>query len=102
VIRRLADATLWWPAAFDLYQSAIGAPECHRRFITEQVLPRPGQRVLDVGCGVGASLKFIPDGVGYCGIDISPSYIEAARRAHGSRGEFVCVDLQNAGALETL
>ena len=99
MIRRLADATLWWPAAFDLYQSAIGAPECHRRFITEQVLPRPGQRVLDVGCGVGASLKFIPDGVGYCGIDISPSYIEAARRAHGSRGEFVCVDLQNAGAL---
>ena len=99
MIRRLADATLWVPAAFDVYQSAIGAPGCHRRFITEQVRPRPGQQLLDVGCGVGASLKFIPDGVRYTGFDISPSYIDAARRTYGSRGQFLCVDLQHADAL---
>lgn len=94
MIRRLTEITLSRPSAFAAYQAAIGAPRCHRRFIVEQVAPAPGERVLDIGCGVGASLRFVPDGVEYVGVDISPQYIEAARRKYGGRGTFVCADLR--------
>ena len=96
MIRRLAEVALSRPSAFAAYQSVVGAPDCHRRFITEHVAAADGERVLDIGCGVGASVSFIPDGVSYVGIDISAPYIEAARRTYGGRGTFVCADLQDA------
>ncbi|MBA3512394.1 class I SAM-dependent methyltransferase [Sphingomonas sp.] len=44
--------------------------------------PRPGERILDVGCGDGAlSLKIIDRGAEVVGIDSSPELIEAARAA---------------------
>lgn len=96
MIRQLADATLWVPSAFAAWQAAIGAPECHRRFMRDEVQPQPGQRILDIGCGVGASLEFVPSGVDYTGLDISQSYIDAARRTYGARGTFICADLRDA------
>jgi SAM-dependent methyltransferase len=45
--------------------------------------------VLDIGCGPGDILEYLPD-VAYVGIDLSPSYIEAARVRFGSRGRFIC------------
>ncbi len=93
MIRRVTEAALARPSAFASYQAAIGAPACHQRFIAEYVRARAGQRILDIGCGVGASLRFVPDGVEYVGVDISPQYIEAARRTYGARGTFICADL---------
>ncbi len=50
---------------------------------------RPGERVLDVGTGVGLLALGIADAVGpsgrVCGIDISESVLEIARRQTGSR-----------------
>ena len=44
--------------------------------------PRPGERILDVGCGDGAlSLKLIDRGAEVVGIDSSPNMVEAARAA---------------------
>ena len=37
------------------------------------------RRVLDVGCGTGLLLDFLPRDVTYVGVDISPTAIEAAR-----------------------
>ena len=44
--------------------------------------PRPGERILDVGCGDGAlSLKIIDRGAEVVGVDNSPQLVEAARAA---------------------
>lgn len=48
-------------------------------------LARPGQIVLDAGCGYGSLAPFVPDGVFYVGVDISPDLIELANRRHGSK-----------------
>jgi len=92
----LAKRVLSVPALFDSYQSLIGAPRCHERFITEMLNPAPGTRVLDIGCGVGASLRYIPATVRYTGIDVSDAYINEARRRYGERGEFHCLNVSDA------
>ena len=44
--------------------------------------PKPGERVLDVGCGDGVlSLKIIDRGAEVVGVDTSPELVEAARAA---------------------
>jgi len=93
----IARSALSLPVVYDSYQSLVGAPRCHQRFISEMVRPRPGDRVLDIGCGVGASVRYLPQGVGYVGIDVSQPYIDRARADYAGRGEFLCAD---AGAVD--
>lgn len=87
-----AKTVLAVPAVFNLYQWLVGAPDCHRRFLAEHVRPQRGERILDIGCGTGASLRFLPAGIDYVGIDISEAYIAHARRLHAGRGTFVAAD----------
>lgn len=89
------------PWAFRLYQKLIGAPASHRRFIEEFSKPRPKDRVIDLGCGTGASVGFLPPGVFYVGVDISEEYINSARSHYGDRGTFICADLTSV-ALDQL
>jgi SAM-dependent methyltransferase len=98
---KLAKKALASPVIFETYQSLIGAPECHRRFIHEMVRPMAGERVLDIGCGVGASLRYVPDFVDYLGVDISEGYIMRAKADYGVRGNFICADITtlDGGAL---
>jgi len=44
--------------------------------------------VLDVGCGVGDVLRWIPQNWAYIGLDISPDYIRLASSTWGKRGSF--------------
>ncbi len=81
------------PLVFDAYQRLIGAPACHARFLAEFVRPQAGERVLDVGCGVGASRPHLPDGIDYVGVDINAAYIERAKARYGRHGRFEIADL---------
>ena len=60
-----------------------------RIFITEYVRPQAGDKILDIGCGPGDALQFLPD-VEYYGFDMDPGYIETAKKRYGSRGKFYC------------
>lgn len=54
----------------------------HIRGQTEGILGRilkPGDSLLDAGCGYGAIYEIIPDGVDYTGIDISPDLLELGK-----------------------
>jgi SAM-dependent methyltransferase len=61
----------------------------YARFVHEYLRPAAGQRILDIGCGPAAILSHLPD-VEYTGVDLSPTYIESARRRYGDRGQFHC------------
>ena len=80
------------PRGFDLYQRLVGAPASKRRFVSEFVAPRSGDRVLDLGCGTGALFGYMPGGVDYVGVDVEPAYVEAARKRYGGRATFVVAD----------
>ena len=65
-----------------------------RRFAQETIRAREGDRVLDIGCGPGALLRYLPQAT-YIGFDGSSAYIERARQASGGRGTFICDDVGN-------
>lgn len=67
------------PGAYRWFWKAIGGPGYIRRYVEEYVRPRPGCRILDIGCGPGTVVPYFP-GVEYVGFDSSPEYIESARR----------------------
>lgn len=48
--------------------------------------------MLDIGCGPADVLKHLP-AVNYTGLDISPEYINAAKKRFGSKGRFFCNDV---------
>ena len=90
-MRGFIDRLLVEPIVYNTYQWLVGAP-CHARFISEIVQPRRGDRILDIGCGTGASVRYLPSDVEYVGIDLSAPYIEVAQVKYGKRGKFVCAD----------
>jgi len=77
-----------WPRAYDLLMSALGADHFRQVFIDQYVDPQPNDRILDVGCGTGTIVAFLPRGVHYLGLDLSPDYIAAAKIRFGDRGNF--------------
>lgn len=82
------------PRAYWLFQSSVGQPDRQARFVSH-VRPVPGMRILDVGCGPGEMLRLMP-GTDYVGYDLSPAYIESARRQFGDQGDFRCGDVTRA------
>lgn len=75
------------PAVYELFQQIVGSPNVRHEFIDNHVRPRKGDRLLDIGCGPGDILKFLPE-VAYTGVDPNPRYIESAKKKYGDRGTF--------------
>jgi SAM-dependent methyltransferase len=69
--------------------------------LLESARPRPGERVLDVGCGTGATTLELAEAVGadghVLGIDLSEPMLDVARRRVGAAGHRQ-IDLLRADA----
>jgi len=81
-------AVLSSPAVYDTFQWLMGGRVGRTDFASTMVRAAAGMRVLDVGCGTGELLAYLPEGVVYHGWDISDAYVAAARARFGSRGQF--------------
>ncbi len=91
----LADA-----GAYERFQHLVGAPTARHAFVREYVDVEPGMRLLDIGCGPGALLEAIPRGVTYVGVDVSETYLDAARARYGDRATFVRAQVAPGWRLE--
>jgi len=76
------------PLLYNLLQDAIGGNALRRRFIRHHVRAKPGDKVIDIGCGPAQILPWLPE-VDYLGLDINPACIASAKRTHAGRGTFV-------------
>jgi SAM-dependent methyltransferase len=77
------------PRVYSLFRWLVGRDAARSVYAREHLRVQPGQCVLDVGCGTGDILDVLPP-VHYAGYDISPDYIDRARKRFGHRGEFHC------------
>lgn len=70
------------PWIYRMYQDLVGATR-GRKWVSERFWRvRPGQKIVDIGCGPGNALQHLPQGTRYVGFDISEAYIGHARHAY--------------------
>lgn len=74
--------------AYQSFWHAVGGEERNRVLLRDYIRAAPGDRVLDIGCGPGTMVPYLP-GTDYVGIDSSSEYIERARERY-PRARFVC------------
>jgi SAM-dependent methyltransferase len=78
------------PQVYERFQRLLGAHAARQRIVRDFLRPFEGARILDVGCGTGSLLDYLPEDVDYVGCDLNPIYIESARQRYGDRGRFFC------------
>jgi SAM-dependent methyltransferase len=83
-------AILSRPTVYSLFEAFIGALTARERVIREYVRPKAGDHILDIGCGPGDVVGFLPEGVRYVGFDENSAYIRTAQRRFGGRAVFRC------------
>src|SRR5579871_5724251 len=57
------------PVLYLTYQYLVGGIKARHRCITEHVRTKPGERVLDIGCGPGYVTRWLVKGTQYVGLD---------------------------------
>ena len=78
------------PTLYQAYQNAGGFFGARLKAIADYLTIRPGQRIIDIGCGPGYISQHLPRGIDYIGFDIDEAYIEHAKRVFGNRGKYFC------------
>ncbi|MBF0295968.1 MAG: class I SAM-dependent methyltransferase [Magnetococcales bacterium] len=88
------------PVFYQWFQDLLGDKNFRDFIAAHAIRPRPGDRVLDIGCGTGILVSHLPD-VDYTGIDLNPGNIEHAQKKYGNRGTFHCTDASRLQTDET-
>jgi len=73
------------PTIYKAFLDLVGSHAATLRFSTDFVRAKSGDRILDVGCGPGRLIPYLPR-VDYCGIDLDPRYLAHARALYGASG----------------
>ena len=76
------------PRLYEAVQACMGAVDLRREFASRCIQAKAGDRVIDIGCGPGEILRFLPSQVDYQGCEPNPRYVEQALRNFGVRGSF--------------
>lgn len=76
------------PGIYKLWGAMVGGPACTKALVDEYIRPEGSVRILDIGCGPGTLVPYLPQS-GYLGFDLSSEYIEVARKRF-PQARFVC------------
>ncbi len=76
------------PAAYQLWWNIVGGPAWANVLVNQYVRPAVGARILEIGCGPGTLVRYLPPSE-YLGFDLSPKYIELAKKRF-PKAHFVC------------
>lgn len=87
------------PTVYEAVQQLFGANRIRKWFADNYVKAKPGDRVLDIGCGPANILEYLK-GVDYIGWEPNPAYVETARRKYGSKGSFNVGYFEKHNAME--
>src|SRR4029453_7210725 len=82
------------PSVYNVFSAAVGGNVLRRSLIQNHVRAKPGDKVIDIGCGSAQVLQYLPD-IDYTGIDTNPNSIAFARRTYGSKGNFLVGDTKS-------
>ena len=81
------------PAVYDFLQDILYGDKGQRDYVEKYIRPRKGDRILDIGCGTGRILRYLPE-CDYLGADLSEQYIaRAKKRKFDGRLRFISSDI---------
>ena len=96
-------AVLSKPWVYDLFTSLLGRERSQVKLVQDYVRPSPACRILEIGCGTGRILSYLPDSIAdYTGFDLNPLYIESAKKRwkHRINCRFFCQKVEDAGTCQ--
>ena len=73
---------------YQAVQSILRTGDNRALLVRRWIRPRPGDRVVDIGCGPGTMVPYLPDTI-YTGVEIERSYIDSANARYGDHATFV-------------
>lgn len=85
---------------YGLWQSLVGNHQAKIRYVRDFIKPISGERVLDIGCGPGSILEYLPSTLPYVGFDFNEQYILKARVRYGHRGTFFVAEVRDGKIIE--
>jgi SAM-dependent methyltransferase len=83
------------PIAYRIFSGAIARKGWRALHVRENIRAAAGDRILDIGCGPGDVLDYLPD-VDYHGFDLNERYIDFAKIKYRGRGQFYCRSVEKA------
>jgi 2-polyprenyl-3-methyl-5-hydroxy-6-metoxy-1,4-benzoquinol methylase len=86
------------PYIYNIFVSIVTKKTTMSRFVQNVVKPFPECRILDIGCGTGTILSYLPDSIGeYNGFDMNRSYIEFAKKQwkQNDKCKHFCADVSD-------
>ena len=78
------------PSVYESFQNLLGAKQGRTILAQRYIKAFSGMKILDIGCGTGSILEFLPSQITYHGYDIREKYIAHAQARFGNRGVFTC------------
>lgn len=93
----LKELLLGNPFGYKSFQRAAGAEKMRRILTRDYIHPKPGDRILDIGCGTADIRPYLGNTVSYLGIDSNESYIKHDRLKYckDSSTLFICKDMND-------
>lgn len=76
------------PAVYRLWGILVGGSSTTKALVDEYIQPGPDASILEIGCGPGTMVPYLPQS-GYVGFDLSSDYIEQAKKRF-PHARFVC------------